>query len=187
MIGLFAIIFLGILGIVANTGQTAVANITVALFKMNCPLPIFEGVASNVTLSSSTITYNVIHGRDINGNPTTDPQDMVGTYFDCQENMNLPNLSTIIKEYGSVQAFTAFPYGWFGYVADLLTVLFDKIQNTFVLLYFFLTPANFDIFGFTIADLSGIALMFVIMIYAICYLFIGILAWKMISPFAGLG
>ncbi len=80
--------------------------------------------------------------------------------------------------------FAGFPF----FLGDWLSELFaNKLSAIGTLIYFFITPANFDMFGYTISDLSGIPLMFVIVIYAISYIGIGAMAYKIISPFSGVG
>jgi hypothetical protein len=74
------------------------------------------------------------------------------------------------------------------FIGDWISELVgNKLASLFTLLYFFITPANFNIQGFTISDLSGVALMLVIGAYGISYLLIGVLAYKIISPFTGVG
>lgn len=190
-LGILSIVFLMILAIVSNVNQTSINNIEDQIFLMNCPLPIYEGVASGnpVTLTPINITgfsveYFILHNRDINGNSTSNDQDKVGTEFDCNANNGLFGASVTTRQYG-ITLFNFIPYGFVGYLADWLSHTFENLSALFVLISYFISPLNFNILNITIADLSGIALFFVIGIYAFCYVSIGIMLYKVLSPFSG--
>ncbi len=181
LVGIFIIIILGIVG---NTGQSSILNIQDQLFLINCPDPIFEGVATNVTISGFAVFYTITHDRDINGNFTSNDQDKVGTEFDCTVTNHLFGVSTSTREYGAT-LFSVINYGWFGYVADWLSHTLEKASSLFVLIAYFVTPSNFDIMGFTLDDLEGIALIIILGVYVFCYIPIAIFVYKAISPFVG--
>lgn len=153
------------------------------MFTMNCPLPIYDATATlgNPVYIGFTLNYTLTYGTG--GNNAT------GTYFQCyvdplsnpEYQVNLQN-----KNYGET-LFGFIPYGWLGYLADTLTVLGQRITALFTLISFFISPTNFNILGYTIADISGIALMFVIAIYALCYISVGAWLYKTFSPFSGVG
>ena len=187
-LALFGMMLLIIMSIVSNSGETSIVNIENQLFLFNCPAPLFNGIV-NATDPGTTIegfavvwdSSEVIYGGDNN---------QTGTFFDCYIAPLTPhpafgvNLSQ--KNYGET-AFSVIPIGWFSYLGDTLSNGFAKLQAMLTLITFILTPVNFSIMGFTIADLSGLALMAVIALYAIAYIFIGIFIYKTISPFVGLG
>ena len=181
ILGLFIII---ILGIVSNTGQTSIRNIQGQLFIANCPSPIFEGVATDLDISGFAVVYNVTHSKDINGNTTTNDQDKVGTKFECTMVNGLFQVSTTTRQYGAT-LFSVIPYGWVGYISDWLSLQLSKMQAMFTLLAYFVTPANFDIMGFTLNDVGGMGLVVIIALYAFAYLPILIFAYKTLSPFVG--
>jgi len=181
LVGIFIII---ILGIASNTGQSSILNIQDQLFIINCPYPIYEGVATDVDISGFTVIYNVTHDRDINGNFTSNDQDKVRTEFDCTVTNHLFGVSVSTRQYGAT-AFSAIPYGWVGYVADWLSHTLQNAGATFILIAYFVTPSNFDIMGFTLDDVGGLALIVIIAVYVFCYIPIAIFVYKAISPFVG--
>lgn len=181
ILGLFIII---ILGIISNTGQSSIKNIQSQLFIANCPNPIFEGVATDVDISGFAVVYNVTHNKDINGNPTTNDQDKVGTKFECTTPNNLFQVTTTTRQYGAT-LFSAIPYGWVGYIADWLSLQLSKMQAMFTLLAYFITPSNFNILGFTLNNIGGMGLVIIIALYVFAYLPIMIFAYKTLSPFVG--
>ena len=177
-LGVFGVIFLMLLAVVSNTSATSLQNIQDQMYLMNCPLPIYNGVATLTSIDGFALNYTIAYNNTVDSN---------GTFFRCSlDLLSNPhfNASAEIKEYGYT-LFSAIPIGWLGYVADSLTVLWQRIYAFFTLVSFFVTPTNFNILGYTIADLAGIALMIVIGIYGLCYLFIGAMLYKLFSPFSG--
>lgn len=164
-------LFLAVLAIVGNSGQTAISNITTQFDRLACPMPSQTGLWNNTgILMYEGATYNY---------PDVGNQTLTLT---CTE---VHTLDGFDYAYGSPTIpFAGFPF----FLGDWLSELFaNKLSAIGTLIYFFITPANFDIFGYTISDLSGIPLMFVIVIYAISYIGIGAMAYKIISPFSGVG
>jgi len=181
LVGLFIIIILGIVG---NTGQSSVANIERQIFFINCPAPIYHGVATINSIEGLALNYTVDYGAS-----TQDFQNTFnGTYFLCTfDPLSAPpglGASTIIKAYGDT-LFGFIPVGWLGYVSDWLTHGFQQLQALTTIIFFFVTPSNFDIMGFTIDDLDGIALIIMVTIYVFCYIPVVIFIYKAISPFVG--
>lgn len=153
-----------IMGIVSNSGATSSANMQDQIFFMNCPFPIYDGIASLTDIDDFSVSYTVAYGNGTSND---------GTFFECTvDGSHLKGANTIIKEYGAT-FFDTIPYGWLGYIADYISVGLQHLQAFFTLVAFMITPVNFDVLGYTIADLSGIALMFVIGIYIFCYVGIG--------------
>jgi len=154
-----AILTLMVMAFVSNSGTESSANIQDQVFLSNCPMPIFDGVATLTDIGDFGVTYTVV-----NGNGTSDD----GTYFECSVTAHLNNANTIIKPYGAT-LFSAIPYGWLGYVADYMSAGLQHLQAWFTMITYLLTPVNIDVFGYTISDLSGLALAFVIGIYIFAY------------------
>jgi hypothetical protein len=184
---MIGVVFLMLLGLVSNSSDASIVKIEDQMFLINCPLPIYDGVATLVSIDGFALNYTVVYGSGaVDGGGSA--QNFNGTFFECQlDLLSTPhfNANTIIKEYGATTLFGTVPYGWLGYVADFFTSVFQSLQAVFTLISFFVTPSGFNIAGFTIDDLSGQALLIVIMIYGFCYVTIGIMLYKVLSPFGG--
>lgn len=153
-----------IVAIVGNTGATSTDNIEEQIFYMNCPSPIFDGVATLTDINDYGVTYTVVYG---NGTSNT------GTFFECSiDGAGLRSANTIIKEYGAT-FFDTIPYGWLGFVADYISSGLQHAQAFFTIIAFMITPINFSILGYSLADISGIGAMIVIGVYVFCYVGIG--------------
>ena len=167
--GIFAIIFLAVLAVISNTSATSIGNITTQFNRITCPLPSQTGLwnASGV-IQFSGGTYNYPN---------------VGNMTLTLTCTNIHTLDTIDYFYGSPTLAGA---GAIFYVGDYVSeILANKVTAFFTIVFFILTPANFNILGFTIADLSGIPLMFLIALYAVLYVCIGAMLYKTLSPFSG--
>ena len=172
-LGIFAIIFLAVLAIISNTSQTSIANINIQFNRITCVLPSITGLWN----SSGTIIYN-----PQSGNPTYNYPD--------KDNQTLTLTCTNVHTINGFDYLCGAPFSTFCgeliYVGDYLSeIMANKATAFFTIVFFILTPANFNILGFTIADLSGIPLMFLIAVYAICYIAIGAMLYKTLSPFSG--
>lgn len=122
--------------------QSEVEAITVEAWKMQCPFPIYNGIASNLDIVGTTLNYTVTYGSS---NSTSE-----GTFFICDTDPITGNLraNTIIYEY-SATLFDAIPYGQFGYVLDWFTMLGSKANAGVQLVYLFLTaPAQISALSF---------------------------------------
>lgn len=178
------------IAIVSNTGEDAINNIENQMYLLNCPLPIYEGVVLNntdITIEGFAVVYNITHNVDINGFTTGNDQDKAGTKFICSIDELSPAPFGVLetpRQYG-ITLFGFIPYGQLGFVSDWLGTSFGRLQAGFTLISFFVTPANFNILGYGLGDIGGVALMFVIGIYAMCYIFIGLWIYKTVSPFSG--
>jgi hypothetical protein len=180
--GVFGIIFLIILAIVSNSSEESQERIQNQMFLMNCPLPSFDGRwnSTNVTIEGFSVVLNDTAGVDYGGE---------GTVFRCQiaPLTPFPAFQVNMSNKNYTETTLGFPTGWFVFAGDFIGASFKKITEMFVLIGFFVTPTNFNILGFTLNDIAGIPLMFVISIYALCYIAIGILIYKVVSPFSGAG
>lgn len=163
--------FLAVLAIVSNTSATSISNIQQQFDRISCPMPAISGLWNNTItgeLQFSGATYNY---PAVNNNTLT---------LSCTE---IHTLDSFDYAYGSPTV--AFAGSMF-FLGDWLSELIsNKLGAFFVILSYILTPANFNILGYTIADISGFALMFVIALYAVCYIAIGAMVYKIVSPFSG--
>jgi len=179
----FSILFLIILAIISNSSITGQNEITNQISIMSCPFPIQEGVYN-------TTSRNVDHDREINptthfltGNTTSDITKKAGTFFRCYTELNagqqVPAVTVMPLPYGATCGYI-FPCGWFAWVADTILILEQKLTAFFTIISFFITPVNFNIVGYTIGDLSGVASTFVLGIYMFIYLGIAIFIFSAI-------
>ena len=180
--GIFGIIFLSILAVVSNASEDGQENIQNQMFLMNCPSPSYDGQwnGTNVTIVGFVVILNNSAGVDFGGD---------GTVFRCLITplTPFPAFQVIMTNKNYQEVTLGFPSGAFIYLGDFLGSSFQAINNLLQLIGLFIAPTGFNILGFGLEDLSGIALMFVIGIYAYCYIGIGILLYKVVSPFSGAG
>lgn len=180
----WSILIIVIFAIISNSSALGLQKINNQFNLLTCPLPISNGI----DYLNGTINYD----RDINGAPTQiSGGTIVGTYYICKTlNNNQNSITTDIKQYGFNCTFGSFavaPCGFLGYISDWIGATVQKLLATVTLLGFILTPINFNILGYTIANIGGIPLMMVIGIYAIAYVGIGIYLYKTASPVASVG
>lgn len=162
---------MAVLSIVSNTAPTSISNIQEQFDRISCPMPSNTGLWNNTgTLVFANATYNY---------PNVGNKTLTLT---CTE---VHTLNDFDYAYGSpTLAFAGFGF----YIGDWISeLLANKLTAFFTILFYILTPANFNILGYTLADIGGIALMFIITIYAVCYIAIGAMVYKIISPFSGVG
>ena len=159
------------MAIVGNSSATAIATINEQFDRLTCPMPAISGLWNN----TGTIMYSG------------------GTYN--YANVSSPVLTLTCTEVHTIDGYDYFygaptiPFAGFPFfLGDWISEIFaNKLSAFFTILTYILTPANFSAFGYTIADISGQALMLIIGVYAMCYIAIGALIYKIISPFAGAG
>lgn len=173
-----------ILGFVSNSSEDSILKVQQQMFMMNCPLPIYNGIANDTNIVGYNVNYTIIYHDDIK-------TDFYGTYFKCTiDPLSAPpqiGATGTVRQYGATTFWGTLPYGWLGYVADFLTASFQKITAFFTLISYFVSPTGFDILGYGLSDLSGLGLFLVIGIYAFCYICIGAMIYKIVSPFSGVG
>jgi hypothetical protein len=183
---LFGILILLIMGIVSNASEDSFTRVEDQIFLMNCPFPLYEGVAENLNIDGLTLNYTIAHNRDINGNTTTVDSDKVGGSFECHLNGVGLKASSFSTHQYAITTF-GFNWGYVGYLADSLTTTILKIQAFLTMFSFILTPANFGVLGYGLSDLSGEALMVVVGVYLIAYVFIASWLFLTFNPFKGSG
>lgn len=177
---IFGFLIIMIMAIVSNSGQTATANIQTQMDTLGCDFPDFtlggnstgNGCINTNTYTNNTFTlipaftfYNL-----------TVPSCV---FFSCGENGT--------QQWVAETAPAGIPTGWLDYTADILSVTSSKLVAVGTIISYVLAPINFDVLGYTIDDLSGVALMLVIGLYVFCYTPIALLLVKGLSPFAGMG
>jgi hypothetical protein len=165
----FSIVIILIFALISNSGTTAITNIENQIAILNCPFPLFNGNdylnGTIIYSASSSGTFYVCYKDPLSANPTTI------AYYD--HNYNDTSFGTL-------------PTGWLHYIGDTLSVFGGKVVAIFTLISYVLTPINLDILGYTIADIGGVALIFIIGVYAFCYVSIGAWIYKLIVPFGGI-
>lgn len=168
-LGLFGMLFLAMLAIISNTSSTSIGNIQSQLNRINCPSPEASGLWNNTgTITRTGQTYNY---------PSVSNQTLTLT---CT---NVHTANGFDYCYGCPTVSFA---GMMFYMGDWVSeIVGNKGSAIGTLLFFFLTPANFNILGYTINDLIGVPLMVVIVAYAISYIFIGAMLYKILSPWSG--
>src|SRR6185503_20100134 len=172
-LAIFGIIFLFIVGIVSGAGaiypsggasctsesDDAYCKNFRPINQLSCHAPLYDGWDQSLSLDSNDV--DIVH----NGN---------GTYYECGFNISGQYTARYTRDYHAT-AFSAIPTGWLNYVGDTITQFFFNAGAVIILIANFLTPLNFNILGYGIADISGIGAVVIIGLYAMAYLFIG--AW----------
>ena len=174
---IFGIITIMLFAIISNMGQTSINNINDQFAKLQCPTPLY----SIVDLGNGTF---------INSNSNSHTGFNYGSDYICfyDPTSNPPSVHETITHINyNATTFNAFPNGWFSYVGDLFASVMFKVGAVVNLISYVLTPINFSILGYTISDISGVALMFVIGVYIFAYIPIGIYIYKSVSPFVSVG
>jgi len=173
--------FLVTLQLISNAGFESQLKIQRQMFLINCPAPSYDGEynASNVDIDGFAVLLDTAPANVTFGG--------LGTVFRCfVDGLSTPPGYEVIMSNKDYQVTTlGFPSGWFIYAGDFIGSSFQRLTQVFTLISYFVTPTNFNILGFTLEDLSGIALMMVVSLYALCYIAIGVLVYKILSPFAG--
>lgn len=161
-----------VMAMVSNSGQTAIGNIQQQFDRISCPMPAFSGLWNDTsTVASGVLNYT---GKTYNY-PNVSNQTLTLTCTDFHTadgqdyDMGCPAC-----------------VGWVVFIPDWFASLTDHILGVFTIIAFMLSPINFDVLGYTIDDLSGLSLMFVIGLYIFAYIPIGIFLYKALSPFTGL-
>lgn len=180
IIGIFILL---IMAIVSNSGQSSITRIENQLYLINCPAPLYDAVASNTVIEGFAVNYTVAYGAGSQNGTNT-----FNTIFECAIDSITGNkqVFTIIKEYDP-SVWGSFTLQWFDYAGDWLSTQVLKIGNYGILISYIMTPANFDILGFTLNDLNVVGLAIIIGLYIFAYIPIIVFAYKSLMPFTGLG
>ena len=171
--------------VISNTSSIGQDNIEFQMFLMNCPYPVYNALPmldvdpiDGFTVIY-TMNYSIAHVNKVS----------VFECFDSNAGLPLPRAPTVnLIVYEPTESFfTAFDnaFAWIGYIYNLFTALFQKATALLTLVGYIVTPINFNILGYGISDISGTGLLFIIFLYAFCYISIGVWLYKVIMPFGG--
>lgn len=101
-------------------------------YLLNCPMPIQNGIVSNLTLANDRVTYVVTYGN------SSSPNNDKGSFFNCYiSSQNTEALQVIIKPY-SATAFNVIPYGYYSWVGDTIWAGFSKIPAMSTMIFAYL-------------------------------------------------
>lgn len=174
---LFGIFTLMIMGIISNTSMTAINAVENQIFMINCPLPLNGAIGVLDQINGLTVNYTITYDNDTS--------DYHITVFICSIDEITGNLTANTEIYTSGTDWFSSTTGTLFYASATITAIVSKIVAFLTLFSFILTPANFEIMGFGIADMSGIALAVIVGLYIVCYVFIGIWVFTQISGAIG--
>ena len=172
-------IILVIMALVSNTSQTAIENVENQIFLMNCPYPINAGRANNTNIDGLTVNYTL--WKD------SSSDDYHITTFECTIDPITGNKGASTTVYETANNWFTASTGFLFYVMEGLFAVAGQIQAFLTLFSFILTPANFEILGYTLADLSGVAVAFVVGVYLFSYVFLVAWLYVTFNPFKGSG
>jgi hypothetical protein len=175
-LALFGILMLMIMGIISNTSQTAISAVENQIYLMNCPLPLNGARIEPASLAFNglTLNYTVLYDNST---------DYHVTIFLCRIVDGEMNANTEV--YTATTSWFDTTTGTLFYASATLTALGQKIVAFLTLFAFILTPANFEVLGYGIGDLTGSALAVVVGVYLISYVFIGIWVFTTIAGAIG--
>lgn len=153
-----------VMALISNSSEGSIHRVENEIYLMNCPLPLNGAYPTNLDIVGLTVNYTTIYDNSTEYNVTV---------FKCD-----------INEFGEprigAEVYTA-TADWFNtttgtlfYASSTITALGQKAVHFLALLSFIITPANFEIMGYTLDDLSGLALGVVIGLYVISYVFIAV-------------
>jgi hypothetical protein len=166
---------------ISNSSSTGLEKIEIQILKLACPLPLNGAVAENATASGTKISYDIAYDTS-----SSDYHVTVFTCVDGNEGLDLPSapqVNTIV--YTTANNWFNIGLGYLFYISEVISNIVQKILAVFTLMSYILTPINFNILGYTIEDIGGLALMFVIGVYIFCYIGIGVFLYKTILPTGG--
>lgn len=122
----------------------------------------------------STIDY-------LNGTVINDPR---GAKYTCGLNA-FGTFTSVEPQAYNATLFDVIPFGWYYFIGDSIADLFFKATALATVIVGFLSPVGFNILGYGIEDVGAFVATFIILIYSLCYIAIGGMLWKVISPFTG--
>lgn len=162
---LFGMFMLMIMGIISNTSQTAIEAVETQIFLINCPLPLNGARAdpSSIQVVGLTLNYTILYDNST---------DYHVTIFHCGTDPITGDLNASMEVYTATTSWFDTTTGTLFYASSVLTQFGQKIVAFLTLFSFILTPANFEVMGFGIADLSGSALAVVVGVYIVSYVFL---------------
>lgn len=181
-LGLFALIFMALIDLVSAVSNFNSFTFNSNMFVSACPLPIYNGVATLHTINGFNINYTTVSNNAIK-------TDFNGTKFECfidtTQHPPTYGANTVIYQYGATTFWGTIPYGWLGWASDTLGVAFQRMEAGATIGFVFITPIGFNILGYTLFDVNAFAQLIIISVYAVCYILVGAMIYKLVSPYAG--
>jgi hypothetical protein len=174
---LFGMFMLIIMGIVSNTSETAIEAVENQIFLINCPMPLNGALATLDSINGLTVNYTIVYDNDTS--------DYHITLFICTIDTITGNFTVNTEVYTSGTDWFSSTTGTLFYLSAGITSLLEKVIAFLTLFSFILTPANFSVMGFGLADMSGTALMLIVAVYIVSYVFIVTWMWVTFNPFKG--
>jgi len=164
-LALFGIFMLFIMGIVSNSSQQSIVGVENQIWLMNCPLPLNGAIGTLDQINGLTVNYTTLYDNST---------DYHVTVFLCDIDPITGGLQANTEVYTATTSWFDTTTGTLFYASATLTALAQKAVAFFTLLSFLLTPANFNVLGYGIGDLSGASLAVVVGIYLVSYVFIAV-------------
>lgn len=183
MINLFnmavtSMFILVIMGIISNTNNKAFTEVENQIFLMNCPYPLTGAIANNTNIDGLTVTYDIVYDNST--------EDYHLTIFHCEvTDPNTPLYAVSTEVLTTSNDWFNVGTSYFAYAMQYIQSFAQKAIGGLTLFSFILTPANFSILGYTLADLGGIALATVVMLYLFSYAMIITWLWVTFNPLKG--
>lgn len=159
------IITLLVMGIISNSGSLSADNIENQLFLMNCPMPTHNVLPTITSIEGFTVVYTL----DYNITAHHDKVVVFECYIDTITNQTGVNTVVYDPDDGFFSTFDN-AYAWVGYIFSSINALGQKMYALGVLLSYYLLPLNFEFLGFTLDEISPIALLIIITIYLMAWL-----------------
>lgn len=172
-LALFGILMLMIMALISNSSEGSMERVENEIYLMNCPLPL-NGARPNPTsldIEGLTVTYDTLYDNST---------DYHVTVFICRIDPITGEKTVSDEVYTATTNWFDTTTGTLFYASSVISSLGEKAVHFLTLLSFIITPANFEIMGYTLDDLSGIALGVVIGLYVISYVFIAIWIFTMV-------
>lgn len=170
-LGIWGILFLLTIVIISTASSIKNNNIQSDMAQLSCNYPLYNSI--------DYLNNTVVYGKG-------------GAYYQCFFCSNcVPqgvSITINVRPYNSTSFAGSFPNGWFMYAGDSIGSFGSKTFATLDLGRTVLastTPFGFNILGYTLNSLNALGQFFVIFIYTICYIGIGIFLYKSISPWVG--
>jgi len=127
--------------------QSDLQTITLQQLRMQCPYPIYQGVATIYDIDSNEQVLYTVDNSAVTNSQFTGTPNFNGTNFICYDaNAGLPPpqvpaVTGQIKNYG--YNFAGLNFGWFGFASDTLVSFGDKVQALFTMIWlYFNAPAE---------------------------------------------
>lgn len=176
IVGMFILV---IMGIISNTNERSFTQIENQIFLMNCPYPINGGTATNINIDGLTANYTLVRDASNSTNYHL-------TVFNCEvTDPDIPTYSANIIVYETANNWFDVGTSYLAYIMNYIFSFTKQIQGALTLFSFILTPANFEILGFTLNDLSGVAVAIVVILYLFSYAMIVAWLYVTFNPFKG--